>query len=280
MSLTADDQPDRTAWLTASAAYGDAVRDYHLARGRSADEPAVQTTVQTNTERVPHRAEHLLKLMEELTGETTLRDRSVLEVGCGFGALAGYLAWSQRPAHMTGLDLREEFVATAQDAANRLGLGDRLAFELGDMTDLSSIADASVDVVLANNALIYVTTKAAVHHALSEFARVLRPDGALVVYHANRWRLREPFTKDPLVHLLPRPVANVVSRVTGWRHNHGRVLLLSPPALSRLARRSGFTDVRTTPGRVSDFYGLGARRAAPETPASSSSHAETARSRL
>ena len=280
MSLTTDDQPDPSAWLTASAAYGEAVRDYHLARGRSADEPAVQTTIQTNTERVPHRADHLLALMAELTGVTTLRDRSVLEVGCGFGALAGYLAWSQQPAHMTGLDVRKEFVQTAQDAANRLGLADRLTFARGDMTDLSSIADASVDVVLANNALIYVTTKAGVRQALSEFARVLRPDGVLVVYHANRWRLREPFTKDPLVHLLHPRVANVVSRVTGWRHNHGRVLLLSPPALSRLARRSGFADVRTTPDRISDFYGLGARRAAPSTPDSNPSHADTARSRL
>jgi SAM-dependent methyltransferase len=277
--MTSDDQPDRTEWQTASMAYADAVRDYHLARGHSADEPGVQTTIETNTERVPSRGDHLLKLMEQLTGETTLRDRSVLEVGCGFGALAGYLAWSQRPAHMTGLDVRDEFVQTAQDAANRLGLEGTLTFERGDMTDLSTIADASVDVVLANNALIYVTTKTGVRQALSEFARVLRPDGVLVVYQANRWRLREPFTKDPLVHLLPPRVAAVVSRVTGWRHNHGRVLLLSPPALGRLARRSGFTDVRTTRQPVADFYGLGARRAA-ETPASSSSHAETARARL
>jgi ubiquinone/menaquinone biosynthesis C-methylase UbiE len=280
MSLTTDDQPDRAAWPAVSTAYGDAVRDYYLARGHAVDEPAVQTTIQTNTERVPQRGDHLLKLMEQLTGVTALTGRSALEVGCGFGALAGYLAWSGQPAHMTGIDVREEFVQTAQDAANRLGLDGRLTFERGDMTNLSTIADASVDVVLVNNALIYVTTKSGVRQALREFARVLRPGGVLVVYHANRWRLREPFTKDPIVHLLPPRVADVVSRVTGWRHNHGRVLLLSPPALSRLARRSGFTDVRTTPGRISDFYGLGARRAAPETPASSSSQADTARSRL
>lgn len=279
MSVIADNEPDRTEWLTASAAYGDAVRDYYLARGRSADDPAVQTTIETNTERVPHRADHLVKLMEQLTGETSLRDRSVLEVGCGFGALAGYLAWSQQPALMVGLDVRKEFVQTAQDAATRLGLADRLTFTRGDMTDLSAIADASVDVVLANNALIYVTTKPGVRQALREFARVLRPGGVLVVYHANRWRLREPFTKDPIVHLLHPRIAAAVSRLTGWRHNHGRVLLLPPPALSRLARRSGFTDVRTTPGRICDFYGLGARRA-EQTPPSSSSQAETARSRL
>jgi SAM-dependent methyltransferase len=262
MSSTTDDKPDRTEWLTASAAYGDAVRDYHLARGRSMDEPAVQATIRTNTERVPGRGDHLLRLMEQLTGVATLRDCSVLEVGCGFGALAGYLAWSEQPAHMTGLDVREEFVATARDAANRLGIADRLTFELGDMTDLSTIADASVDVVLANNALIYVTTKAGLHQALIEFARVLRPDGVLVVYHANRWRLREPFSNDPIVHLLPPRVADAVARVTGWRHNHGRVLLLSPRALGRIVGANGFTNVRTTPGRISDFYGLGARRAA------------------
>jgi hypothetical protein len=107
--------------------------------------------------------------------------------------------------------------------------------------------------------------------ALSTFHRVLAPGGWLIVYHANKWRLREPFSKDPLMHLLPRPIADAVGRTTGWRHNKGRVRLLSPRELRRRARAAGFTRDRIVgfgPGvstagprrHFGQFYGFAARR--------------------
>jgi SAM-dependent methyltransferase len=92
--------------------------------------------------------------------------------------------------------------------------------------------------------------------ALHELHRVLAPGGRIVLYHANKWRLREPFSKDPIVHLLPPPLARGVSRVTGWRHNHGRVRLLSPLELSRRARRAGFVEREVLPLRAAQPMGL------------------------
>ena len=79
--------------------------------------------------------------------------------------------------------------------------------------------------------------------AVAELRRVTAPGGHVCFFHANSWQAREPFTRDPLVHLLPAGAAERVSRLTGWRHNHGRVRLVSAPALRRMLRRGGFDRV-------------------------------------
>jgi hypothetical protein len=44
--------------------------------------------------------------------------------------------------------------------------------------------------------------------------------------------------------LLTPGVAGAVSRVTGWKHSHGRVRLVSPPSLWLMMRRAGFRRLR------------------------------------
>jgi hypothetical protein len=74
------------------------------------------------------------------------------------------------------------------------------------------------------------------------------------------------------VHLLPAAVAEPVSRLTGWQHNHGRVRLISPPALRRMLRDCGFDRVeigamrgariaRPPRAYLGRFYAAVARRA-------------------
>jgi hypothetical protein len=79
--------------------------------------------------------------------------------------------------------------------------------------------------------------------AVAELHRVTAPGGRVCFFHANVWQLREPFTRAPLVHLLPARLADAIAPVTGWKHNHGRVRLVSAPALRRMLRRGGFEEV-------------------------------------
>jgi ubiquinone/menaquinone biosynthesis C-methylase UbiE len=264
--------PDPQPWLALSDVYANEVRQYHIQRGGDPESPAVNSTVRTNTELVPQRGEKLLELLATLGAVGSIEDRRVLEVGSGFGALASYLAWRGRPAQLLSLDVRADFVEMASSCAAEMKLDDRLAFTVGNMSDMSPISDASFDVVIANNAFIYLAKPGEMEAAAREFSRVLTPGGTVLFYHANKWRPREPFSKDPVVHLLPAPMARPVSRVTGWTHNHGRVRLISPPALARLMRRAGFVNVRsTTFGKqrdarwawkhVGDYYALAAMKA-------------------
>ena len=220
------------------------------------------------------RAEVLVSLASELADIAALRDLRVLEVGCGFGALASYLASVERPSRLVAVDNRSEFVEIARQRQAVRSSQPRVP--VGDMRGLEAFAESSFDLVLANNSFIYLPDQQAMENALVAFRRVLAPGGSLILYHANRWQWREPFTRDPIVHLLPARLAARVSRRTGWRHNHGRVRLVSPRALRRMLRRSGFRKVRIGAyqhgsvvqgprARVGRFYAIGGRTSRAKT---------------
>lgn len=206
--------------------------------------PGVRGTIRTNSELVPKRAQQLAALWKELdNGVDRWEGARVLEAGCGFGALAAYFAIAMGPREVVGIDARLDFVTSANRCSEELGLSDRLRYVHSDMRALNRVGDEPFDVVVANNAFIYLPTRREMLDALKEFRRVLRPGGRVVFYHANLWQLREPFTRSPVVHLLPAPIAKGLAPITGWKHNHGRVRLVSPPQMARLLRKAGFEAV-------------------------------------
>jgi SAM-dependent methyltransferase len=117
----------------------------------------------------------ILGLMGDLSG------RRVLDVGCGDGALVCAAAW--RGADATGLDPDPAMLAAARERAARAGL--RTSFLEGRMENLP-FSDASLDVVVAVTVLCFVSDPAG---AVREMARVLRPDGRLVIGELGRWSL-------------------------------------------------------------------------------------------
>lgn len=97
--------------------------------------------------------------------------RSVLDLGCGVGRHAAFLAalgfeLSAMDASASGLDY-----ARGQAAA----MGADIAFKRGDMTDLP-YEDNRFDMVLSWN-VIYHGDTAVVREAVAEIRRVLRPGG-------------------------------------------------------------------------------------------------------
>jgi ubiquinone/menaquinone biosynthesis C-methylase UbiE len=257
-------------WEGVCAAIDESIAGYYAAQGRERDDRAVATTIRTNTELVPQRADALLRLLRALTGRSAIRGLDVLDVGCGFGTLAAYLALAEEPARMLAVDIRDDYLAAARDATCSLGLGDRLRYEHADMRELEGVE--RIDLAIVNNALVYLVDPRDVDAALRSIHRALVPGGHVFFFHANKWTPLEPFTKRPLMHLLPPTVADRVSRVTGWRHTHGRVRLISPSELRRRSEAAGFSEVgsaafgrrgaiqRRTFGR--HYYALSARHTA------------------
>jgi ubiquinone/menaquinone biosynthesis C-methylase UbiE len=254
-------------WERISGIFSAALIDHFVTTTGSASSETTHRTIEINTTLVPKRGDNLLRWLRDVMGLESVAGLRMLEVGSGFGALATYLAWKGEPEHLTAVDVTDAYLAIGQRASDEAALS--VEFRKADMRDLTQFGDGSFDVIVVNNTFIYLTSGADAQTALGEFARVLRPGGVILFHHANKWQLRDPFTRSPFVHLLSPRLARPVSRVTGWKHSHPRVRLLSPVELRRRLERAGFSDIRFRPaGRVSGrlrnyasrFYVMGARK--------------------
>jgi ubiquinone/menaquinone biosynthesis C-methylase UbiE len=140
------------------------------------------------------------------------RGERVLDVGCGTGLLARYMAGIVGPSgHVLGIDplpLRIE-LAEAKAQPN-------LAFRVASAYDLAFIADQSFDVVVLNAVLHWLPEKMG---PLRTFARVLRPGGRIGIGGAAKDRplpLRDAWSRvmaRPPFSAHPRPAGNIVWRV-------------------------------------------------------------------
>jgi len=100
------------------------------------------------------------------------KDTRVLEVGCGVGATACYLA-KKYGCNVVGVDLRESMIARSNERAQKEGVEERVEFRVADAQDLP-FDDALFDVVLCESVATFVKDKPKV---VSEYARVTRPGG-------------------------------------------------------------------------------------------------------
>jgi ubiquinone/menaquinone biosynthesis C-methylase UbiE len=101
----------------------------------------------------------------------------VLDVGCGLGGSARYLA-SEHGARVDGIDLTQEYVDTAQRLAELVGMQDQVHFLRADALDLP-FADKSFDVVWTEHAQMNIADKRGFY---GELARVLVPGGRLAFH--------------------------------------------------------------------------------------------------
>jgi len=101
-------------------------------------------------------------------------DSLVLDAASGNGTSAVCLA-QRFGCRVVGVDLSAENVARATAEAARLGLADRLRFEMGDAEELP-LNESAVDAIICECAFCTFPDKP---RAAKEFARVLKPRGSV-----------------------------------------------------------------------------------------------------
>ena len=129
----------------------------------------------------------------------------VLDVGCGIGGPARYLA-VEFGCRVTGLDLTEEFCRVAAMLAELTGLADRVDFRQGDALDMP-FEDASFDLVWTQHASMNIADKDRLY---GEMYRVLKPGGRLALYdivagNGGPLHFPVPWARRPEISFLTTP---------------------------------------------------------------------------
>ena len=116
---------------------------------------------------------YCIELYRRVAGAVDLGGKDVLEVGCGRGGGASFVARYLQPAHMVGVDISAQAVALCK----RLHVVDTLAFEVGDAEDLP-FEDATFDAVVnVESSHCY----GSIPTFLDEVFRVLGPGGYFLI---------------------------------------------------------------------------------------------------
>ena len=152
----------------------------------------------------------------------------VLEAGVGTGLSLGYY-----PAHaqVHGVDLSEDMLRRAQEKVDKRGLHHVKSLQVMDVTRLL-FADEMFDAVTAQFLITLVPSPEA---ALTEFARVLRPGGEIIL--ANHFG--QPSGLIAKAEEVVAPLANAIGwssdfkaeRIEAWARSHGRMETVELKAL-------------------------------------------------
>jgi len=194
-------------------------------------------TLETNSGLVAQRGESVLSLLRAADPQLELRGMRIVDVGCGFGSIAIYLAYLG--AVVTAVDPHGERLQVGAAVASQFDLP--VHWLEGSVQELP-LADRSFDLALLNNSLCYVVPRPDRLVALVQVRRTLRPGGWLLMRNPNRTSLRDPFSSLPGINRLSPAGAALAAR--GLGRPRSNVRLLSARGQRAELRRVGFEVVK------------------------------------
>ena len=139
----------------------------------------------------PHHRHILNPCVEELLGD--VKDKKLLDAGCGEGYLARYYA--KKGAFVIAVDLSDRLIETSKKLTEKEGV--TVEYKVADICHLNSIPDDEFDIILSNLVLLNIPC---LDNSFREFHRVLRKGGYLVFsivhpafdfYGEGSWELGE-----------------------------------------------------------------------------------------
>ncbi len=146
-------------------------------------------------------------------GEVALDEQHLLDAGCGTGNYSAALL--PRVGRISAVDLNDDMLNRARNKLADECQRGRIDFHRASI-DALPFADATFDGILINQVLHHLAHDSdangdySMHRKVfAEFARVLKPDGAVVVNTCSRRQLRHGFW---YYHLIPEQIAHMCER--------------------------------------------------------------------
>ena len=153
---------------------------------------------------------------ERILDDLHLRgDETVLDMGCGRGAVLTAVARRLTTGRVTGIDIwsKKDQSGNAREVtlrnASLEGVSDRVQIETGDMRALP-YPDATFDLVVSSLAIHTIPSKADRRKAIVEGFRVLKPGGRIVIADIRTTALYQAALRE-------LGASNVERRRLGWR---------------------------------------------------------------
>jgi len=103
--------------------------------------------------------------------------QQVLDVGCGIGGSARYLAFHYH-CHVTGIDLTQEFIDVANALSQKVGISETTTYQQSSALKMP-FDENSFDVVWTEHVQMNIADKAGFYR---EISRVLKPGGRLIFH--------------------------------------------------------------------------------------------------
>jgi len=167
------------------------------------------------------------------------KEDHVLDVGCGIGGAARYLA-STIGCTVTGIDLTPEYIAAARDLTRRTNLGGKIGYHVASALAMP-FGDAAFDAALTIHVAMNIKDRAGLYR---EIARVLKPGALLCIYDV----MKGP--ADGLTYPVP------------WAESADTSHLTTPADMTALLQNAGFS-VELTEDRKESAIAFFRDRVAP-----------------
>jgi ubiquinone/menaquinone biosynthesis C-methylase UbiE len=155
------------------------------------------------------KTDSFLKAQENLTDYCmaqipTVKDKVLLEVGCGNGVQAMYIQKKYSPGLVQGIDLNQGNINIARKEAKKKGL-EHIEFNVDNAHDLATIENDSVDFLVNIESAFHYPDKAKFLHQIS---RVLKPGGTFLIAdiltkNSKHNRLKDRWKKKMSYHHWP-----------------------------------------------------------------------------
>lgn len=153
--------------------------------------------------------------------EVGYRDATLLEIGCGVGALHQELL-EQGAARATGIDLAPRMIEKAEQLAAERGLADRTRYLIGDFMVMGEALEPAEVALLDKVVCCYPDADGLVHASLDRTARVYA-----LTYPRDRWYVRAGMALGSLLMWLIRsdfrPYLHDPRQVEAWIRDAGFV---------------------------------------------------------